>query len=88
MLSKDLAADGIRVNTVAPGNVRCPDGVWDRKAREDPEGLGRYLAAEVAMNRLGKPEEIADAVTFVSSARASFITGACLVVDGGQSKGW
>jgi 3-oxoacyl-[acyl-carrier protein] reductase len=88
MLSKELAAERIRVNTVAPGNVHCTGGVWDRKAREDPDGLARYLEAEVAMKRLGRPDEIADAVTFLSSARASFITGACLVVDGGQSKGW
>ncbi|MBX3237396.1 MAG: SDR family oxidoreductase [Nitrospiraceae bacterium] len=88
MLAKELAADGIRVNTVAPGNIRCTSGVWDRKVQEDPEGVAQYLEAQVAMKRLGRPEEIADAVAFLSSPRASFITGACLLVDGGQSKAW
>jgi 3-oxoacyl-[acyl-carrier protein] reductase len=41
---------------------------------------------EVPMRRFGKPEEIADAVLFLSSARAAFVTGACLVADGGQTR--
>lgn len=85
-LARQVAADGVRVNVVAPGNVMFPGGTWERKNQESPEATQRMLAAEVPMNRFGTVEEIADAVVFVSSARASFITGACIVVDGGQTR--
>jgi 3-oxoacyl-[acyl-carrier protein] reductase len=85
-LARQVAADGIRVNTVAPGNIFFDGGSWDKhlQARRD-EVLG-YIASEVPMQRFGKPEEIADAVAFLASARASFVTGACLVADGGQTR--
>ncbi len=86
-LSRLVADQGVRINLVAPGNIIFPGSVWERKAAEDSDGVARYLAAEVPMNRFGKPEEIADLVAFLSSARASFITGACIVADGGQVKG-
>ena len=87
-LSRELAADRIRVNVVAPGNIWFPEGVWDRKQREDPSGVDSYLRLEVPMKRFGTSEEVADTVAFVSSSRASFIAGACVVVDGGQSRAW
>lgn len=87
-LSRELAADHIRVNVVAPGNIFFSDGVWDHKQREDPHATEGYLKSEVPMRRFGSAEEVADTVAFVSSARAAFITGACIVVDGGQSRGW
>lgn len=87
-LSRELAPDDIRVNVVAPGNIYFPDGVWDRKQREDPHATEVYVRSEVPMRRFGSPKEVADTVAFVSSSRAAFITGACIVVDGGQSRGW
>lgn len=87
-LSRALAGDNIRVNAVAPGNVLAPGGVWERKLREDSDAVNKYINSEVPMRRLGKAEEIADAVLFLSSERSSFITGACLVVDGGQTRGF
>ena len=87
-LSRELAVDKIRVNVVAPGNIHFPDGVWDRKQREDPHAVEAYLRTEVPMQRFGRVEEVADAVAFVSSSRATFLTGASIVVDGGQSRAW
>jgi len=88
LLARQLAPDGIRVNVVAPGNIIFPGSVWEQKSGEDPSGVAAYLSVEVPMARLGKPEEVADTVAFLSSARASFITGACILVDGGQARGW
>jgi 3-oxoacyl-[acyl-carrier protein] reductase len=76
---------GVRVNVVAPGNVLFPGGSWERREREDPAGVRSYIEAEVPLGRFATPEEIADLVVFVSSDRAAYLTGACLVVDGGQS---
>ena len=91
-LTKSLARlageSGVRVNAVAPGNVLFPGGSWDRKLTDRREEIQRYIETEVALQRFGNPEEIADAVLFLASERASFITGACLVVDGGQTRSW
>lgn len=85
-LAHQLGPAGIRVNTVSPGNVLFPGGTWDRKLNEDKEGVERTIAETVPLNRFGAPSEIADAVLFLSSARAAFITGEVLVVDGGQTR--
>jgi 3-oxoacyl-[acyl-carrier protein] reductase len=84
-LAWQLAPRAIRVNAVTPGNVVFPGGSWSRRLEEDPAGVAAMLAERVPLGRLGRPEEIADAVVFLSSARASFVTGASLVVDGGQT---
>ncbi len=87
-LSRDLARFNIRINCVAPGNILFPGSTWDLKIAEDKEHVLNYLEAQVPMNRLGKPEEIADIVAFLASERASFVTGACIVADGGQTRGF
>lgn len=86
-LTKALALDhvqqGIRVNAVCPGTTDTP---WmDRVARlaPDPEEAKRQFAARQPMGRMGRPEEIANAIEFLASSRASFITGTTLLVDGG-----
>jgi NAD(P)-dependent dehydrogenase (short-subunit alcohol dehydrogenase family) len=71
----ELAASGIRVNAVFPGPVETPMLDETTQAR---------LAERSVLGRLGKPMEIADAVAFLVSEQASFITGSELVVDGGQ----
>jgi NAD(P)-dependent dehydrogenase (short-subunit alcohol dehydrogenase family) len=71
----ELAASGIRVNAVFPGPVETPMLDETTQAR---------LAERAVLGRLGKPMEIADAVAFLVSEQASFITGSELVVDGGQ----
>lgn len=87
-LSRELAPFSIRVNCVAPGNIFFPGGRWEEKLRENREKFTRYVADEVPMKRFGTPEEIADAAVFLSSERASFITGECIAVDGGQRRGF
>jgi len=83
-LARPLAGEGLRINAVAPGNILVPGGTWDRKLREDRSGVEAMLARDVALGRLGAPEEIAALTVFLASARAGFITGAVLVADGGQ----
>lgn len=75
IVAAELAPHGIRVNAVLPGPVETP--------MLDESTQARLAAASVA-GRLGKPAEIADAVAFLVSEHASFITGCELVVDGGQ----
>ncbi len=86
ILTKSAAAEygaqGIRINAVSPGVIRTP-GV-ERYFQEQP-AIAEGLKKSAVMNRLGEPEEIAEAVSFLSSDRASFITGQVLSVDGGGS---
>lgn len=83
--SKLLAAEGIRVNVIAPGNVLFPGGTWAECLERDREGTEAMIQSQVPLRRFGRPEEIADAAVFLSSPKASFITGTCLVIDGGQT---
>jgi len=83
----DLKDRQIRVNTVSPGATRTP-GLLDLAGQdaEARQGLADYLAAQIPMGRLGKPEEIASAAAFLASDDASFINGIELFVDGGQQQ--
>lgn len=85
-ISRPLAKKGIRINGVAPGNIMFKNSVWERKIKEDEEGVKKIIENEVAMKRLGNSEEIADFVVFTASPRNSFSTGSIFVVDGGQIK--
>jgi 3-oxoacyl-[acyl-carrier protein] reductase len=80
-LARHVAARGIRANIVSPGTTYFEGGVWDRVKTDDPEGFARSLG-ENPMKRMARPEEIADVVVFLSSRRASFVSGANVVVDG------
>ena len=84
-LSRKIAP-AVRVNVVAPGNVYFKGGTWDKKLRSDKIEVENMIENQVPMKRFGKPEEIADAVVFLCSERASFITGSVVRVDGGQTK--
>lgn len=86
LLTKSAAAEyghkGIRINAVSPGVVRTP-GV--EKYFEEQPKIAEGLKQAAVMRRLGEPSEIAEAVTFLASDRASFITGQLLSVDGGAA---
>lgn len=85
-LSRELAPLNIRVNSVAPGSILFPGGSWDRRLQADPKGITDFMRANIPFGRFGTPEEVADVVVFLCSARATWVTGACLPVDGGQSR--
>jgi 3-oxoacyl-[acyl-carrier protein] reductase len=73
------------VNAVAPGSIEFPGGLWAQTKQENPE-FYRAILATIPSGRMGTPEEVADLVVFLASERASWVTGACIVVDGGQHK--
>ena len=85
-LAKELAPDNIRVNGIAPGSILFPGGGWDRRIKADPELMKTFVKSEMPLGRFGKPEEIANVAVFLASERASLITGACINVDGCQSR--
>ncbi len=86
IMALELASDGIRVNSVAPGSIRFPGGSWDRRVKEDPEGMAAFIENNLPLGRFGKAEEVAELVAYLASPRASLITGASIPADGSQGK--
>jgi 3-oxoacyl-[acyl-carrier protein] reductase len=86
IMASELASEGIRVNSVAPGSIRFPGGSWDNRCIADPEGMAEFVKKELPIGRFGTVQEIANLVCFLASERASLVTGACINADGGQSR--
>ena len=85
-MAQQLAKDKIRVNSVAPGSISFEGGSWWKRTQEDPEGMADFVKREIPFGRFGTPEEVGALVAFLASPKASWISGATVTVDGGQSR--
>ena len=83
-LALELCHENIRVNTVSPGSMISPDGVWEKWRQQHPEDFETYVREGFPMGHLGYPEDIADVIVFVASPRAHWINGRHIPVDGLQ----
>jgi len=85
-MAQQLARDNIRVNSIAPGSISFEGGSWWKRQQEDPQGIAEFVERELPFGRFGAADEVGSVVAFVASPRASWISGACIPVDGCQSR--
>jgi NAD(P)-dependent dehydrogenase (short-subunit alcohol dehydrogenase family) len=91
-LSIQYAADGILATVVAPGSIATPRQIRGQQREAEirsisPEEVAAERVSEIPLKRSGQPEEIAGVVVFLASERSSYITGTCVTVDGGSTRG-
>jgi len=85
-LAQQLAPLNIRVNSIAPGSILFPGGSWHKRQQADPQGIADFIKRDLPFGRMGRADEVGTVVAFLASPRASWISGASITVDGGQSK--
>lgn len=85
-LARRLGPQGVRVNSIAPGNILFDGGSWERKLAQAPAAVEAMLSNDVPLQRFGQPDEIASLAAWLCSPLAGFATGGCHVVDGGQTR--
>src|SRR5882762_1238292 len=85
-LSQQLAPANIRVNSIAPGSIMFPGGSWHRRQQTDPQGIAQMIKNDLPFGRFGRAEEVGTVVAFLASSRASWVSGATIVVDGCQGR--
>ena len=83
-IARPLGNQGVRINAIAPGNILFDGSVWSRKLNENAPAVQSMLEKDVALGCLGKPQDVANLVVYLSSAHAGFATGAIWTLDGGQ----
>ena len=84
--ARPLGKRGVRINSVAPGNILFPGSTWEGKLAADEVSVKAMLQRDVALQSLGRPEDVARLVAYLASPMAAFITGATCIVDGGQTR--
>jgi 3-oxoacyl-[acyl-carrier protein] reductase len=85
-LAQQLAPFNIRVNSIAPGSILFTGGSWHKRQQVDPEGIAEFVKRELPFGRFGRADEVAAVVAFLASSRATWVSGACIPVDGCQSR--
>ena len=85
-LAQQLASANIRVNSVSPGSILFEGGSWWKRQQENPAAIAEFVKRELPFGRFGRADEVGDVVAFLASSRASWISGASIVVDGCQSR--
>jgi len=85
-LSRQFASEGIRVNSISPGAIYHQDGGWQQIERDQPE-LFNDMLAKIPLGRMGRAEEVANAVAFLASPVSGFTSGTNLIIDGAMSRG-
>src|SRR4030095_10114612 len=85
-MAQQLAPMNIRVNSVSPRSILFEGGSWWKRQQDDPVGIAEFAKRELPFGRFGRAEEVGDVVAYLSSSRASWISGTSVLVGGCQSR--